>query len=183
MPPKESTFPGTQRIHIGLSVSNVARSIDFYAAMFGQPPVKIRAGYAKFEPDDPSVNLSLNEVKAVLPANPESHFGIQVKSSEQLAAMTQRLRSAGLSLEFEKQVTCCYAVQDKIWARDPDGHAWEVFRVTQDDTATATDLQGSGEADCCAPKCCEGSATTNANETNGNSKQLAPASCCGTTTE
>ncbi len=34
--------------------------------------------------------------------------------------------------------TCCYARQDKIWVRDPDGTPWEVF-ATHEDTEEAGD--------------------------------------------
>jgi hypothetical protein len=27
---------------------------------------------------------------------------------------------------------CCYARQDKIWAHDPDGSAWEIYALTDD---------------------------------------------------
>ena len=27
---------------------------------------------------------------------------------------------------------CCYALQDKVWVRDPDGNEWEVFVVLKD---------------------------------------------------
>jgi hypothetical protein len=37
--------------------------------------------------------------------------------------------------------TCCYARQDKIWVRDPDGTPWEVF-VTHEDVEQ--------QAECCA---------------------------------
>ena len=29
------------------------------------------------------------------------------------------------------KVDCCYALQDKTWARDPDGNEWEVFAVLE----------------------------------------------------
>ena len=29
--------------------------------------------------------------------------------------------------------SCCHAAQDKIWAMDPDGNAWEVFHVHEPD--------------------------------------------------
>ena len=47
--------------------------------------------------------------------------------------------------------TCCYARQDKIWVRDPDGTPWEVFATHED-----SDHEGDGglavaEANaCCA---------------------------------
>lgn len=142
-------FPGNARVHIALEVADVQRSIDFYRQLFGQGPVKVRPGYAKFEPVDPSLNLSLNEG----PGGPlgrkggQQHFGIQVQSTDAVAAMTRRLRAAGLSTRIEQQTACCYAVQDKVWVEDPDGNPWEVFVVTQADIDQRAP-QGSA---CCVP--------------------------------
>src|SRR2546425_8714681 len=35
----------------------------------------------------------------------------------------------------EMQTSCCYALQDKTWVRDPDGNEWEVFVVLEDNLA------------------------------------------------
>jgi hypothetical protein len=43
--------------------------------------------------------------------------------------------ASGLLTRDEMQTTCCYAVQDKTWVRDPDGYEWEVFVVLQDNLA------------------------------------------------
>ena len=32
----------------------------------------------------------------------------------------------------EKDSTCCYAVQDKVWVHDPDGAMWEFYTVLAD---------------------------------------------------
>ena len=39
---------------------------------------------------------------------------------------------AGLAAFDEMDTTCCYARQDKIWVRDPDGTPWEVFATHED---------------------------------------------------
>ena len=142
-------FPGPTRLHVGIAVSNIKESASFYKRLFGVDPSKVRNDYAKFEPIDPSVNLSLIEVAKVQPGNREHHFGIQVKSAEQLEAMRQRLTNAGMSLEIEKETTCCYAVQDKLWVSDPDGNRWEVFLVLQSNA----ELRNASK-DCCTEDCC-----------------------------
>ena len=74
-------FETDSRIHMGLAVRNLERSVAFYRTLFGQGPTKTRPGYAKFEVAEPPVNLALNEVGgATGPNNPVAHFGIQVKS-------------------------------------------------------------------------------------------------------
>ncbi|MDD9941235.1 MAG: VOC family protein [Myxococcales bacterium] len=140
-------FQSERRIHIGFGVSDLERSVEFYRALFAQDPSKLRPGYAKFEPADPSVNLSLVEADdAGTTAQLPSHFGIQVKSPEAVRAMAQRLAEAGLSPRLQEQVGCCYAVQDKAWVTDPDGHAWEIFVVTDSENAP---LRPEPDDSCC----------------------------------
>lgn len=124
-------FKTETRIHVALDASDVEKSIDFYRMLLGEEPSKKRDGYAKFEPADPPVNLTLNQTPAARPA--ASHFGVQVKSSEAVAEAAQRFRRAGYETETEDEVECCYAVQDKVWVADPDGNRWEVFVVLDND--------------------------------------------------
>jgi catechol 2,3-dioxygenase-like lactoylglutathione lyase family enzyme len=146
-------FATNSRIHLGLAVSSLEASSSFYRALFGQEPTKVRPRYAKFEVAEPPVNLTLNEVSGETgPNNPVSHFGIQVKSSEALSKSATRLEQAGIATRVEDQVTCCYAVQNKVWARDPDGNQWEVYMVLDDQAAHQHALPD----ECCveATGCC-----------------------------
>ena len=114
--------------------------------------------YAKFEPTDPSVNLTLNEVDGgVTVEGGSAHFGVQVKSVAAVHAAIERFKAAGIETMMEEATTCCYAVQDKVWIVDPDGHKWEVFVVLQADARDEL----YAEAGCCGPelltlKGCEG---------------------------
>ncbi|HTF89394.1 MAG TPA: ArsI/CadI family heavy metal resistance metalloenzyme [Planctomycetota bacterium] len=155
-------FQGLSRVHIALEVADLERSIAFYRVLFAAEPVKIRAGYAKFEPADPSVNLSLNEgVGGPLGRRGgEQHFGVQVQSTEAVEAMTERFRSAGIATRLEEETACCYAVQSKVWVEDPDGNPWEVFVVTQAESSQRTPTSstccvpasvGVAESACCVP--------------------------------
>ena len=151
-PDKKVEFPGDFRIHIGLSTANLDRSREFYQTLFGERPVKEKPGYVKFEPRDPSVNLSLNEVStgATL-SNSRTHYGVQMKSGEALQAIAARISNAGFTTRNEESTTCCYAVQDKVWAADPDGNEWEVFVVLEDSEVRK---QESGQ-NCCPTDCCQ----------------------------
>lgn len=147
-------FETTSRIHIGLAVNDLDRSLDFYRTLLGQGPTKTRPRYAKFEVAEPPVNLALNEVGgATSPNNPVAHFGIQVKSTEAVSMVADRLKKAGLETAVEDNVTCCYAVQNKVWATDPDGNKWEVYVVLDNEGKQ----HHSSEAECCTdkPGCCE----------------------------
>src|SRR5438270_7928714 len=109
-------FQTNSRIHMALAVKSLERSVAFYRTLFGQGPTKTRPGYAKFEVAEPPVNLALNEVGGDTgPNNPVAHFGIQVKSSAAVREVTDRLNRVGLATRAVENVTCCYAVQDKVW--------------------------------------------------------------------
>ncbi len=101
------------KAHLALNVHDVQRSLEFYRKMLDVDPLKVRTGYAKFDLQNPPLNLTLNEV-AFTGRGALSHLGIQVASTN------------------EMQTNCCYATQDKTWVQDPDGNEWEVFVVLQD---------------------------------------------------
>jgi len=122
------------KAHISINVSNVERSVEFYRKMLGIEPSKTRAGYAKFDVQNPPLNLAMNEVALGEEGTVSrlSHLGIQVGSTEDVLAMRDRWTAAGLTTRNEMQTSCCYAVQDKSWVADPDGNQWEVFVVLED---------------------------------------------------
>jgi catechol 2,3-dioxygenase-like lactoylglutathione lyase family enzyme len=113
--------------HVSLNVSNVDASVAFYEKAFGVAASKRRPGYAKFDLQEPLLNLTMQEAERT--GVNASHFGIQVASSEDVAAAWTRFKQAGLVTKTEENTECCYALQDKVWVEDPDGNAWEVFVV------------------------------------------------------
>jgi len=131
--------------HIALNVRDVVASAEFYRNLFGIEPAKVRQGYAKFDIANPPLNLALNEVP-FSERGALSHLGLQVGSTEDVLAMRERWREAGLATKDEMQTTCCYAVQDKTWVADPDGNEWEVFVVLEDNLP-----EKSQTTSCCAP--------------------------------
>ncbi|QDV52272.1 ArsI/CadI family heavy metal resistance metalloenzyme [Gimesia fumaroli] len=142
-------FPGQYRLHVALNVSNLEQSKPFYEILLGVKPSKERPRYAKYEPVDPSVNLTLNEVDGdVTVEGGSAHFGIQVKSVAEVHAAMDRFKAAGIKTITEEATTCCYAVQDKVWAVDPDGHKWEVFVVLEADAKDELYAQSG----CCGPE-------------------------------
>ena len=119
------------KAHLALNVHNVERSIEFYKKLLGIEPSKVRTGYAKFDVQNPPLNLTLNEHKFG-ERGALSHLGIQVGSTADVLATRERWAEVGLLTRDEMQTNCCYALQDKTWVRDPDGNEWEVFVVLQD---------------------------------------------------
>jgi catechol 2,3-dioxygenase-like lactoylglutathione lyase family enzyme len=140
---------GTQvtalKAHLAINVKDVKQSIEFYKKMLGIDPAKVRTGYAKFDVQNPPLNLTLNEV----PFNERgalSHLGIQVGSTDDVLAVRENWIEAGLITRDEMQTDCCYAKQDKTWVHDPDGNEWEVFVVLEDNLPEVTKA-----VSCCAP--------------------------------
>ena len=78
-----------------------------------------------------------------------NHLGVEVPSTDDVSAAQTRLAADGLSTATEEQVTCCYAVQDKVWVDDPDGAPWEIYTVLGDSDTPAgqlrtVDVRGAG---------------------------------------
>ena len=144
----DSTLPKIVKAHVSLTVSNLTASIDFYRKMLGIEPFKVKPAYAKFDVENPPLNLSLLEAgrkgKGTL-----SHLGLQVASTDDVLAVRNRWAVDGLQPRDEMRSSCCYAIQDKAWVRDPDGNEWEVFTVLEDiETADASCC--SDGSICCA---------------------------------
>ncbi|MDP9262953.1 MAG: VOC family protein [Acidobacteriota bacterium] len=125
------------KLHISLDVKNVEESVRFYSALFDAPPTKLKPGYAKFDLDQPAINLTMQQATHCC-LQGLSHMGLRVDATEQVLAVKQRLNAAGIPTLDEMNTTCCYAVQDKIWLTDPTGYRWEVY-VFKGDTETAMD--------------------------------------------
>jgi len=132
------------RPHFALTVTDVERSVPFYEALFGVEPEKLKPGYAKFSVVEPALNFTLTQGERTQ-LGAFNHAGIQVSTTDDVLAAKERLVAAGLATFDEMDTTCCYARQDKIWVRDPDGTPWEVF-------VTHEDVEGSGAevSACCA---------------------------------
>lgn len=118
------------RVQLALNVANLEAAIDFYAKLFGAEVHKRRPGYASFALDEPPLKLVLFE-------SPEAsqrlnHLGVEVFADADVRRATERLEAAGLEPLVEEATTCCYATQNKVWARDPDGAPWEFYRVVED---------------------------------------------------
>jgi catechol 2,3-dioxygenase-like lactoylglutathione lyase family enzyme len=127
---KEIEMSQTQRLQLALNVRNLEEAIDFYGKMFGSRPRKRKPGYANFAIEDPPLKLVLFEQ----PDAPErlNHLGVEVFRDEDVHLATERLRAAGMEHLVEDEKTCCYAKQNKVWAKEPDGLRWEWYRVIED---------------------------------------------------
>ena len=142
--------PKVLKAHVSLTVSNIEASIDFYRRMLGIEPFKVRPGYAKFDVENPPLNLSL--LSGPRPGKGSlSHMGLQMANTEDVLAVRNRWADSGLEPREELQTNCCYALQDKAWVHDPDGNEWEVFTVianTEDSSASCCQPTSTGSG-CC----------------------------------
>ena len=122
----------TVKMHLSINVTDLNRSLAFYEAFFGVAPHKIRPGYANFDLAVPPLKFALNEHTVEQGAGPLNHLGLQMPDTCQVHHAKERLQAAGLATFDETDTTCCYARQDKVWAHDPDGNAWEIYVVTDE---------------------------------------------------
>jgi catechol 2,3-dioxygenase-like lactoylglutathione lyase family enzyme len=119
------------KFHASLNVSDLARSVRFYAALLGAGPVKQYADYAKFEIDEPPLVLSLKPKRACA-GGPLNHLGLRVVTVEHLRQIQARLTAVGARIGEQDDVKCCYARQTKLWITDPDETLWEVYVLHED---------------------------------------------------
>jgi catechol 2,3-dioxygenase-like lactoylglutathione lyase family enzyme len=131
--------------HLSLDVPDLDAAVAFYRELFGVEPAKEKPGYAKFELSDPPVALALQQASR----GALSHLGIRVGSTSEVEASSARLAEAGLVTFDERDTTCCYARQDKVWVSDPAGNRWEVYTLLED--VEDDEPHEHGPYACCTP--------------------------------
>ena len=110
------------KVHLSLATSDLEASVAFYAALLDREPAKVLHDYAL--------------------------FGICVTSPEDVERAIIRLNARGLAKSIERNQTCCYARQTKVWTADPEGRRWEVYAVLEETPARNDTAEG-----CCAEPC------------------------------
>jgi catechol 2,3-dioxygenase-like lactoylglutathione lyase family enzyme len=139
------------KIHLSLPTDQLEHSVAFYRTLFDAEPFKQRDDYALFIIDEPSIELALDAVDAVDRAAGQdgTHYGVAVADPQTVEIARRRLQEAGLKTDVERDVTCCYARQTKVWATDPNGRRWEIYHV--DAETDERDDAGccAGAAECC----------------------------------
>lgn len=150
-----------KRLHVHLSVEDLAQSIRFYSTLFAAEPTVLKPDYAKWMLDDPRVNFAISQRGA---APGVEHLGIQVETPEELQEVYARLEAADRPVLEEGATICCYHHSEKSWISDPQGVAWETFLTHGESTVYggSPDLEPMKAAACCEPAQVE----------------TAPAACC-----
>lgn len=116
--------------HVGLNVTDLERSVDFYSRVFGWSVRARGDGYA-FLGDDTRLVITLwqqaaGEFSAQAPGL--HHLSFEVESVEAVRAAEARVREAGLRLYHDGIVPHAEgAASGGIFFEDPDGIRLEVF--------------------------------------------------------
>src|SRR3954468_6810436 len=118
------------RVQLALNVSDLEKAVGFYSKLFGAEPAKRRPGYANFAIAEPPLKLVLIEGHGE--PGTLNHLGVEVASTDDVGAAQARLAATGLATATEDEVTCCFAVQDKVWVDGPDHEPWEIYTVLAD---------------------------------------------------
>ena len=141
------------RVQLALNVADIDEAITFYSKLFATEPAKVRPGYANFAVVDPPLKLVLIEDPS-RPSGTLNHLGVEVASTQDVAAAQARLAGEGLATAVEEQTACCYALQDKVWVDAPGGEPWEIYTVLSDTAMPAGELRSvvPGQAACCATR-------------------------------
>ena len=137
-----------KRLHVHVSVADLADSIRFYSTLFAAEPTVRKDDYAKWMLDDPRVNFAISKRDK---ATGVRHLGIQVETHGELAEVFARLDHAERPVLDEGQTTCCYAKSEKSWIEDPQGVQWETFLTTGESTVYGSGLEGTRAMPCCEP--------------------------------
>ena len=138
------------RVQLALRVADLEGSIAFYSKLFGTEPAKLRPGYANFAIAEPPLKLVLIEGDPGQDTRLD-HLGVEVASTDQVTAATDRLKDAGLATFEENDTACCYALQDKVWVTGPGREPWEVYVVKADADQLGKGAVSGGDA-CCGSR-------------------------------
>jgi catechol 2,3-dioxygenase-like lactoylglutathione lyase family enzyme len=131
------------KMHLNLATRDLDRSVAFYSTLLAAAPVKQLPDYALFVTDQPGLELAL-DLDGGAVAGHGQHFGIVVESAHAVDAQIARLTAAGYATDVERDETCCYAVQTKVWASDPEGRRWETYLVLEESNA-----RDAADTTCC----------------------------------
>ena len=154
-----------RKMHVGLNVSDINKTLNFYETVFNQKADKLRKGYAKF--NLPELVISFIETKDA-PNQNFGHLGFQLTTTDEVKDVLNRIQESGIDTLEEEKVSCCYALQDKFWVTDPDGFRWEFYTFLADVEENDTDKS----------TCCPEQKTTIEEVCCTNEQRAEAANCC-----
>jgi hypothetical protein len=149
-----------KRLHVHVSVGDIARSVRFYSTLFAAEPTVVKPDYAKWMLDDPRVNFAISARGRATTGL--DHLGIQVEDQAELTEVSGRLKDAQAPVLEQGATTCCYAKSEKSWVVDPSGLSWETFLTHGESTVYGEDTDVvaamAAASACCAPSAADISA-------------------------
>lgn len=113
-----------KRFHVHVRVKDLADSIAFYNALFGQEATVVKPDYAKWMLEDPRVNFAISTGHHQTGIE---HLGMQADSTDTLHEVYANMQKAKGTVREEGACTCCYSKSQKSWITDPQGVDWEAF--------------------------------------------------------
>ena len=127
-----------KRMHVHVSVEDIAKAIGFYSALFAAKPTVVKARLR--EMDARRSARELRDLDARARARPRSsrHPG---RGPDELHEVYARLRKRGRPVARARRTTCCYAQSEKSWVDDPAGISWETFLTPARARTTATSVE------------------------------------------
>jgi hypothetical protein len=137
-----------KRLHVHVSVHDLAESIRFYSVLFASEPSVVKDDYAKWMLEDPRLNFAISRRGADTGIR---HLGIQAENAGELTEIYGRLKRAERPVLEEGATTCCYARSEKSWIEDPQGVKWETFHTIGESTTYGTGPVEETGAPCCEP--------------------------------
>lgn len=108
-------FPFSMRLHISINVPDIEPVLPFYMGLFNATPVKMRGDYAKFELDDPPINLTLNQHPPELASR--EFLTLEVADEKALAECAERLSKVGAVTDI---------APSEMLAEDACGNRWHL---------------------------------------------------------
>jgi catechol 2,3-dioxygenase-like lactoylglutathione lyase family enzyme len=156
------------KMHLNLATRDLDASVAFYRTLLVAEPTKHYANYALFVTEEPGLELALDH-NSETEVHEGAHYGVVVEKPQDVDAAIARLRAAGYLIDVESEETCCYAVQNKVWATDPDGRRWETYFVVAESHERAGEETtcGGGPAPAETDACCVTDADAKAAEAAG----------------
>lgn len=136
-----------KRLHLHISVKDLDESRQFYTALFGSEPTKIKSDYLQWLLDDPYINFAISTGRATTGLN---HLGLQVENDDELEKIEQRLIDANIAGEKQEVAQCCYASSKKYWVQDPQSVIWENYHTMEQIDVFGGD-SFTGGVGCCTP--------------------------------
>ncbi len=118
------------KFHLSLAVNDFDAAVAFYSTLFRQEPTILKARYAKWDAESPSINFVIEECDGTPGVD---HLGIQVDSDEELRRLADRMRDTGRPFLDVEHLDCCHATMEKAWVKGIADEKWEVFLTHRHD--------------------------------------------------